>query len=117
MIYCADTRALAVLETLVRAAKDQIPSDYVFYEVDLDDDLIQRLRDEDIPSDWATTEPPTREHSEQNGCEARNSAALLVPSVVIREERNLLLNPEHPEFTAVRVSGPQFFQFDRRLFR
>jgi RES domain-containing protein len=48
---------------------------------------------------------------------SRRSLALAIPSVVIPEEHNLLLNPEHPDLTDVRISGPHSFEFDARLFR
>jgi len=36
----------------------------------------------------------------------------LVPS-----EPNYLLNPQHPDFSSIRVSKPEPFEFDLRLLR
>ena len=115
MIYCADSRALAVLETLVHTRKDQIPSDYVFYEVDLEDISIERITAERLPGDWRE---PERSRARDFGSEwmrSRRSLALLVPSVVIPEEHNLLLNPEHPSFFQLRILGPQRFEFEKTI--
>jgi RES domain-containing protein len=38
-----------------------------------------------------------------------------VPSVVIPEERNYLLNPAHPHFSRISWNTPEPFRFDLRL--
>jgi RES domain-containing protein len=38
-----------------------------------------------------------------------------VPSVVVHQEMNYLINPEHPEFDAVSWGEQQPFSFDKRL--
>jgi RES domain-containing protein len=42
--------------------------------------------------------------------------AIQVPSVVIPEESNILLNTKHPGYNALRWSDPRPFRFDPRLF-
>ena len=116
MIYCADSRALAVLETLVHTRKDQIPSDYVFFEVDVEDISIERIAAERLLGDWREAEPSQARDFGSEWMRSRRSLALLVPSVVIPEEHNLLLNPEHPGFSQLRILGPRRFEFDQRLF-
>jgi RES domain-containing protein len=116
MIYCADSRALAVIETLVHASKDQIPSDYVFYEVDVEDAAIERILAGTLPTDWAMNEPSAARDFGTSWMRSRRSPALMVPSVVIPEEQNLLLNPEHPDFSLLHIAGSRPFAFDPRLF-
>ena len=41
--------------------------------------------------------------------------ALRVPSLVIRQEWNLLLNPDHPDMARVQVLRAEPFAFDPRL--
>jgi len=38
-----------------------------------------------------------------------------VPSVITPDERNYLLNPDHPDFTQVTVQPPEPFPYDERL--
>jgi RES domain-containing protein len=45
------------------------------------------------------------------------SVALIVPSVVLPAERNVLINPAHPHLRRVRVLPPEPLAFDRRLLR
>jgi RES domain-containing protein len=47
---------------------------------------------------------------------AGSSLGLLVPSVIAPEEKNLLLNPEHEQFDAVRVLAKERIQLDSRLY-
>jgi RES domain-containing protein len=46
------------------------------------------------------------------------SAVLQVPSLVTQGiERNVLINPAHPDFQQVTASRPADVRWDRRLFR
>jgi hypothetical protein len=48
----------------------------------------------------------------------KRSAVLLVPSVVTQgRERNVLINPEHPDFDQMTAAEPQDVHWDRRLFQ
>jgi RES domain-containing protein len=45
-----------------------------------------------------------------------NSAALLVPSAVLRPEKNLLINPAHPDFGKIRIHAMEKKALDARVF-
>lgn len=117
VVYCAESRALAALEALVHTRKDQIPSDYVTFELMIDDSVVRILSTLEVPADWREIEPVQAGTVGTEWMKSQSSAGLVVPSVVIPEERNLLLNPEHPDFqSGVRIVGPQPFEWDPRLF-
>jgi len=42
------------------------------------------------------------------------SAALLVPSVLVPQERTVLLNPAHPAFDEIRIGPATPSRFDAR---
>ena len=46
--------------------------------------------------------------------EAGRSVVLRVPSAIVGGEFNHLLNPLHPDFSKLRIEGPERFQIDRR---
>jgi RES domain-containing protein len=46
---------------------------------------------------------------------AARSLVLHVPSAILPEEGNAVLNPLHPEFAAVRMSVLREFHYDVRL--
>lgn len=45
------------------------------------------------------------------------SVALRVPSVILKGQLNVLLNPEHPDWAGVALGEPEPFVFDPRLTR
>src|ERR1035437_1431822 len=52
----------------------------------------------------------------QFGVRSVRHLAVQVPSVVIPEECNILLNPNHADYRSVLWSEPRPFRFDPRLF-
>ena len=50
------------------------------------------------------------------GTSEKRSAILLVPSLVARMERNVIINSHHPEFENMEVSLETPVWWDRRLF-
>ena len=70
-----------------------------------------------MPVDWQTSEPKAARTLGTEWIKSRTSVGLVVSSVVIPEERNLLLNAEHPDLLLrVQILGPQLFEWDPRLF-
>jgi RES domain-containing protein len=113
LAYTAENRALAALELLVHLSADQIPG-YVLLGVDLPDRMIERLHP--LPAGWNAY--PYSAAVQRVGDEwaaSRRSLGLLVPAAVLPEEHNLLINPQHPGFSRVRVDAPRPFSFDPRL--
>ena len=46
----------------------------------------------------------------------RRTAVLVVPSVVARREGNILINPQHPDFSQIVAGTPEPVVWDARLF-
>jgi len=114
--YTATSRALAALEMLVHVTRDSVPPDMVFVPVDVPDRLIREAAR--LPDDWANLPygPDARRFGDA-WIDEHRSLGLLVPSVVVPTECNLLLNPGHRAFGRVRSGPVERFAFDRRLFR
>ncbi len=94
------------------------PPELAFIAVDVPDGLITRLGIAALPSGWR--DYPAPDVMKDIGTEwikAGSSAALLVPSVVMPEEQNLLLNPEHADFGRVKIGKPIKFTFDDRMWK
>ena len=99
---------------LVHVTRDNVPEDILLIPIDVPASLITEL--ESPPKDWNAL--PFGDPGRQAGdkwAREKKSAALLVPSVVLPAERNLLINPMHPEFTRVKIHPPEFQPIDRRL--
>lgn len=117
MVYCASSRALAALELLVHFDLSEAPTDLVSIGLEMPESLVESLEPSDRPADWAVVPAPdsTRDYGSR-WLRERRSVGLRVPSVVIPDEWNVLLNPQHSEFDQVSVGTPKPFHFDPRLF-
>jgi RES domain-containing protein len=114
--YAASSRALAALEMLVHVTRETVPADLVFVPIDLPNRLVREATG--LPGDWADLPygPNARRFGDRWVREGR-SLGLLVPSLVVPAERNVLINPRHRAFGRVRVGSAEPFAFDRRLIR
>jgi len=92
------TRALAALETLVHL-NPLVMFDYRLIHIQFDEILVERLTLAALPADWKMEPPPpSARRLGDPWARARRSAILAVPSVIIPDETNYLLNPGHPDF-------------------
>jgi RES domain-containing protein len=104
MVYSSRHLSLAVLESLVHYDIAFLPENLFAYAVDLPDGSVSEVDEAALPADWATD--PLHLGARAVGdawLRAGTSLALAVPSAVIPEERNVLLNPRHPRAEAVLV--------------
>lgn len=71
-----------------------------------------------LPQGW-DAEPVSRASQDLGAdwIESGRSAVLRVPSAVVPEEHNFVLNPEHPDFVKVAMSKPEPFVLDPRLLK
>ncbi len=108
MVYAADEPALAVLEVRVHLdlPPDLIPDDYVLIKLDL-----SGLTAEDL----AVLPADPRAFGDQ-WLEQKRSPILRVPSLIVPDARNLLLNPTHPQAADAKIVSTNPFAFDPRLW-
>lgn len=115
VLHAASSIALAGLEYLVHARKP--PADLVLVAIDLPEtSAIDRPKLDDLPEDWAS--PLPSENCQAWGrkwCEGARALALAVPSVIVPEERNYLINVTHGEMRGVALETIRRFSFDLRL--
>ncbi|HET6762408.1 MAG TPA: RES domain-containing protein [Longimicrobiaceae bacterium] len=117
MVYASQHLSLAVLESLVHYDVAFLPNDLLAHAVDLPDEHITVLDPASLPDGWS--DDPAYVGSRQVGdawLGDGTGLALAVPSAIIAEEYNVLLNPRHPRAEALLapvLSRP--FDFDPRL--
>lgn len=105
VVYLAGSRALAALETLVHLTTPESRGK-PFYIVEVSFPASTILLSE--------VRKPSREEGDA-WLTANTSLVLQVPSVLIPEEPNFLLNPRHPELGRIRTSEAKAFSFDSGL--
>lgn len=117
MVYTAESIALAALEMLVHLPEESLLyQHYVKIPVEFDAEQITVFKRSALPPNWNAN--PPEETTQQLGADwvaSRESLVLKVPSSVIPEESNYLINPVHPDFKSVDIGPAQSFLFDRRL--
>lgn len=118
VVYTAGTLALAALEVLVHVDLDIAPTDLVAIPVEVPTRVrVEKVEIDGLPPHWRTT--PAPEQLQQLGTawvRRKTSLLLRVPSAVIPEEYNYLVNPAHSSVARLRVGEPRPFTFDPRLF-
>lgn len=116
MVYAAQTRALAALESLAHYAGAERRIAFLTFEIEIPEKLALHVEAAALPRDWRSDEPSasTQDLGSEWQLGAR-SAALVVPSVLVPQEFCVLLNPGHRDVDKVMVGFPEPFEFDRRL--
>ncbi|SFB95148.1 RES family NAD+ phosphorylase [Spirosoma endophyticum] len=117
VIYTAATRALACLENVVHRSGEGLLDNFRVMSIDIPDTLSVEIIDPDrLPPDWY-------DFSQYDACQQiggewlrkGQSAVMRVPSAIIANECNYLLNPAHPEFPHIKLVGVEPFIFDPRI--
>ncbi len=117
VVYCSESRALAALEQLVHLHRNRLPPGFVCFGVDIPDGLtIREVRKEELTREWRRQPGPQELRDIGTAwAESGETVVLQVPSAVVPEEHNFLLNPRHPEFGRLAIGDPEPFEFDERL--
>ena len=115
-VYTSQSIALAVLETLVHMEVKHLSS-YVVIPADIPDKLpIEVVKVSDLPRGWKRTPAPmSLQRIGMQWLRSQRSVALQVPSAIVPDEFNYVLNPIHPDFERIKIGKPNAFRFDSRL--
>ena len=115
--YAAGTLALATLETLAGARRFARLQELVYVPAELDAEAVEPLSRERLPAGWDRRPPgaPSRRLGAE-WLEANSSVALRVPSAMLPEGHNYVLNPSHSGFyKALSVHEARALNLDPRL--
>lgn len=113
VVYASESRALAVLETFVHLTLEARSMRFLLYPIALP----RRARLERPPPGQP---PRSLAASQQIGRAWLNDGTtlgLVVPSVIVPQEVNYVLDVRHPQFAQMRVGEPEAFSFDDRLWQ
>lgn len=118
MLYTAQSASLATLETVVHIAGLKLTAPYCLAELDLPSQMVTTIDIEDLPGNWkAYPAPEALKRTGDRFIKAGKFLALRVPSAVVPEDFNYLVNPLHKSFPAVKVVSQRPFVFDGRLLK
>ena len=119
LVYAAESIALAALETIVHLTGGMLlPLNRILVRIDVPDDVwaARAMFDRAAGVGW-DVEPPGIVSLDWGDAWAAGAATLLaeVPSVVIPEASNVLINPVHAALPALRVTRVRRWTYDGRL--
>jgi RES domain-containing protein len=117
VIYCAWNPATALLETLVHMEIDSEdrPEHLQVLRIEGPDTLSrERMEPPALPSDWPGDLAVTQSIGD-GWLEERRSLLLEVPSVLVPETWNVLVNPQHSQAGRLRITAIYEHPFDIRL--
>jgi RES domain-containing protein len=116
VVYTSSTISLSLLELVIHSASfDEIRSNLLL-KISLPDNSVTSLADLKIKEDWQG-DPGYSRFIGDSFLRSKKSLLLKVPSAIIPEEYNVLINPLHPDIKKVKVADASLFQFDTRLFK
>jgi RES domain-containing protein len=111
VIYCSESIALCTLEWLAHNGLSVSDFNYYRYAIEIPDHLVTKFNKIDLPKEWNVTPATdmTRDFAEKKLFLSDKNLAIAIPSVIIPEEFNLVINPLHNAFSqlvkAVKALG------------
>lgn len=119
VVYLGGSRALCALELLVHLTTPASRAKpYRLIEVQIPTTSISHYPNQALPHDWqANPAPKSVTDFGDDWLRTCGKLALSVPSVLIPEENNILLNPQHPDFSKIKIQPSRPFSYDPRLIQ
>lgn len=118
LIYAATNIALATIETVLHLRGGELPFNRFLVRIDVQDDVwAARVVLDPLPGGWDTLPSGMASRSAGDAWAASNSSALLlVPSVSVPDEYNVLINPRHPDVASITATTLKRWIYDPRFF-
>jgi RES domain-containing protein len=113
VVYTSNSLALCALEIFIHLPSYRLLADYIYMTVTFDSDLITEVS---LIDGW--DERPVSKVAQTKGdqwIQECQSAVLKMPTVLMPDGCNYLININHPDFKQVKTGDPQLLQFDRRF--
>lgn len=118
-LYTSESRALAVLELLVHTPKEILPPNHVILTIEIPVDLENEIISvNELRKDWNSLQ--TNDWTQKTGLryfEEFEALGIIIPSAIIKMEKNIVLNPSHKDYKSVKIIDRSEFKFDERLFK
>ena len=118
LVYTSESRALCTTEIAVHTPLGNLPLDYMLISIEIPDNVhIQEIISLDLPENWKSF--PNLHSTQAIGDRFVAEgifSVLKVPSAVVQDEFNYLINPAHTLSSSIKIKVIEPFNFDERLF-
>jgi RES domain-containing protein len=121
VVYASETFSLAVLELFIHFTRRDITISNSLLAIPIlipDSIKAVEVPVQDLAPGWNSSPPPnfTRNIGAE-WVESGASALLRVPSAIVPEEYNFVINVKHPDFSKITVGDPRPFALDDRAWK
>jgi RES domain-containing protein len=115
-LYTSESRALAVLEYTVNVNIHSIPRALSITAIDLGKVGFHEFSESELPGDWRKFPAPASTQHFGSAILRNNARAILkIPSTVIPQEFNYILNPAHADLKKIAILDISDFVYDVRI--
>ena len=115
-LYTSESRSLALLEYTVNINIDDIPRALSFTTIEVPDSSMEIITVPQLPGNWKDIpSPPSTQSFGTELLKAAKSLIIKIPSAVMPDEWNFLINPAHPESNKCKIVGIKDFVYDVRI--
>jgi RES domain-containing protein len=116
MLYVAENISLTVLEMLVHNQFKDFAIELSLLKISVPDTAeVKEIKLNKLKKEWIEDYSYTKFIGNEF-IKSTNHLLLKVPSAVVNEEHNFLINPLHPDFKKVKIIEVKPFSTDKRLF-
>jgi RES domain-containing protein len=113
IVYSSDHPAAALLELLVHLDPVAKPKFYKLLKIEAPKSLTV-LNAKNLPHQWQDDSNITQKIGNR-WLDQNESAILVVPSAIVPETSNYLINPQHPDAALLKIIDVQAVPLDERL--
>ncbi|HMC86337.1 MAG TPA: RES family NAD+ phosphorylase [Chitinophagaceae bacterium] len=113
-LYTSEYISLCILEILVRTNKDTSPDRYALTSLKLPEDSVSKIQLKNLKENWQV-HPEYTQYIGDEFLKNNQALALKVPSAIVTQEHNFLINPLHTDFKKVEIIKSELLNLDKRL--
>jgi RES domain-containing protein len=119
VVYLSDTLALAALEQFIHLGREGLHIAFVYFAMEIPEHVSVNVIERDaLPEDWRREPPPnSTKNLGTRWVKSKVSALLRVPSAILPIGFNYIADIAHPEFKDIKISDPEPFTFDSRMWK
>lgn len=115
LLYTSQFISLSILESLVHLKKREIPPTQYLLQIEIPDEAeVSEISYKKIKKNWDKELDYTQWLGDQF-LQNKQRLVLKVPSAIVPEESNFLLNPLHVKYKKVRILSSHLLELDKRL--
>lgn len=116
VVYTSQSISLSLLELLIHSLSfDELLSNHLL-QIELPSISVFELKDDRLKKGWQKDIEYTQFIGDKF-LHSQSALLMRVPSAIIPQEYNVLINPDHKDFGKVKIASSKKFIFDARLFK